>query len=143
MSSLSNFAFAWTLMWAFAYICTALFAPWVGGVDTIMNIIIFVGLGAWMILSLVLYSTKPLHGDLHPVEGAVPLNTYRAIGKIFLFILGLIEVFGGIASWVGLAMWNVPFANKELFQVSMAFADLVSAVFMFYLVTVREKYCSG
>lgn len=103
-------------MWGLAYIITALIAPWVGDSDIGVNAIIFAGLGAWTLLSLVaLYSNRPL------------------VGRISLFSLGVAEVFGGIASWVGIGIWNVPFPNKELFQVSMAFADLISAVFMFIL----------
>jgi hypothetical protein len=46
--------------------------------------------------------------------------------------------FGGVASWTGLVQWNVPFVNVELFQVSMAFADLLSAVFMF-VIAIEQK----
>ena len=125
-SSLRKFAVAWTLMWAFAYIFTAVFAPYVGGEDVTTNFVTFLGLGAWMIISLALYSNKS------PCVN-VSITRSEIIGRIFLFWLGLIEVFGGITSWTGLALWNVPFPNKELFQVSMAFADLIAAVFMFYL----------
>lgn len=112
-------------MWAFAYIVTALVAPWVGGLDIGINIILFAGLGAWMLLSLGLYSHK---------DKILPYDTIpKSLGRAFLFILALIEVFGGITSWCGIGVWNVPFPNKELFAVSMAFADLLSAVFMFYL----------
>ena len=117
MSSLRKFAVAWLLMWAFAYIMTAFFAPYIGAGDVIVNFAIFYALGSWILCSLILYWVE----------------RFRFIGRIFLFILGLVEVFGGIASWCGLVVWNVPFANKEIFQVSMAFADLISAVFMFYL----------
>jgi len=104
-------------MWAFAYIVMALVAPQVGGGDTFINFVIYLGLGIWMIIALILYAS----------------STVIVVGRVFLFILGLIEVFGDITSWCGIGVWNVPFPNKELFQVSMAFADLLSAVFMFYL----------
>ena len=46
-------------------------------------------------------------------------------------------VYGGVTSWTGVAEWNVPF-NPEMFQISMGFADLLSAVFMFIL-AISEK----
>ena len=73
---------------------------------------------------------KELPNGYYTLEKVQP---YAGIGQFLLFILGLVEVYGGIASWCGLGIWNVPFPNIELFQVSMAFADLLSAVFLFYL----------
>ena len=107
-------------MWAFAYIVTALFAPWVGDLDAFANFAIYLFLGCWIVFTLLL---SALVSDM----------LGQRIVRCLWFVLGLVEVFGGITSWAGLGIWNVPFPNKELFQVSMAFADLLSAVFMFYL----------
>lgn len=119
-SSLRKFAVAWTLMWGLAYIMTAFFAPWTSGIDTDATSLLYFFLGAFIIASVGLVNLAKM-------------EIYISLGRLLLFIFGVIEVFGGIASWTGLALWNVPFPNKELFQVSMAFADLLSAVFMFYL----------
>jgi hypothetical protein len=60
-------------------------------------------------------------------------GSHVALRRFALFILGVFMVWGGVASWTGLAVWKVPFPNKEFFQVSMAFPDLLSVVFMFIL----------
>lgn len=61
----------------------------------------------------------------------------RVIIRMMFFVQGVLMVYGGVASWTGLAVWNVPF-NLEMFQVSMAFADLLGAVFLFVL-AITEK----
>jgi len=60
-------------------------------------------------------------------------GSHATIGRMALFILAVFEVWGGVVSWTGIVLWQVPFPNKEFFQVSMAFADLLSATFMFTL----------
>lgn len=115
--SLRKFAFAWNLMWGLGYIIVALSAPWIGGEEVTINIALYMALGIGILFSLTLLYLK---------------KWYR-VGRGILMILGVISVYGGIASWTGLTLWNVPFPNRELFQVSMAFADLLGAVFMFVL----------
>jgi hypothetical protein len=113
---IKQFAIAWNIMWAFSYLVVAFLAPNIGGGSTTGNMLIFLAFGIALLSATVLTSwTK---------------GTMRTAGRILLVILAIISVASGVASWTGVALWNVPFANKELFQVSMAFADLIGAVFM-------------
>jgi len=106
-------------MWGLAYIATAIFAPWIAE-DVAAGTLLYAVLGCLILFFLILYRIA-----------------YDNLGYVFTAILlgaiGILEVYSGIASWTGLMMWNVPFANLEIFQVSMAFADLISAVIFFYL----------
>lgn len=115
--NLKTLAIAWTLMWGLSYIFVAFVAPNIA-IDT--PAFFYLILGAIMILSTWLryFTTNPLG---------------RTLIRGLLLILGALEVYGGIASFSGVGLWNVPFANIEIFQVSMAFADLISAVFLFVL----------
>jgi hypothetical protein len=106
-------------MWGLAYIVTAFIAPNVSPDTPALFYGIFGGLILFCLLLQRLGNDKV--GD--------------AITRCLWCALGAIEVFSGVASWTGYGLWNVPFPNKELFQVSMAFADLISAVFMFVLAT--------
>ena len=59
-----------------------------------------------------------------------------------LFLCGVFEVFGGVASWFGLARWNVSWSigYDPLAQISMALLDLIGAVFLFnYSLTHSEQ----
>jgi len=124
MKTFTQFAMCYLLMWGLAYTVTAIVAPGIGG-DPSQAVVLYSGLGIAIVVSVALRSTDyAWHG-------------IRISGPP-LFILAVIEVFGGILSWTGVSIWNVPFQNIELFQVSMAFADLVSAVLMFYLSFYRD-----
>lgn len=48
-------------------------------------------------------------------------------------ILGPLMIYGAIVSFVGMMIWTVPFPNQELFQVSIAIADLLAATCMYIL----------
>jgi len=115
--NLRSIALAWMLMWGLSYIFVAMVAPEIAGDTALVGASSYAILGLLIFLAVILLDTK-----------------YEWIGKILFCILGAIMVFGGVTSWIGMAVWNVPFADKALFQVSMAFADLISAVFMFVLV---------
>ena len=121
MNSLERFAVAWTIMWGMSYIVTALFAPEITGDTTLVGTLLFSILGTLILITLILLHTKR-----------------ERIGKFLFGVLGCMMTFGGVASWTGLVRWNVPFVVVDLFQVSMAFADLISAVFMFVLATTEE-----
>jgi hypothetical protein len=122
VDELRRFAVAWCLMWGLCYVVVAVAAPWISD----LNNIVYASLGAWILLSLVLsYSTHDRFG--------------RIIIRVMFFVQGVLMVYGGVASWAGLAVWNVPFNNPEMFQVSMAFADLLGAVFLFILVITKDK----
>jgi hypothetical protein len=114
--SLKRFAFAWTLMWGLSYVVAGILVPEIAG-DALTGTITFVVLGALILTALMQY-TK-----------------FKTVAKVLLYILAGLEVYGGVASWAGLIKWNVPFTDVGVFQVSMAFADLLSAAFMFYLAT--------
>lgn len=117
MSELKRFAVAWNIMWGFSYIIVAAVAPWIVDGDILTNISLYIGLGLAILIGVILrLSTK-----------------HQLLGRIILSFTALIEIYGGITSWTGITPWNVPFPNPEIFQVSMAFADLISAVFMLTL----------
>lgn len=115
MNGLERFAVAWLLMWGLSYIFAALLAPEISG-DVTHGRIAFSFIGVAILAALLLLRTSG-----------------RIIGRLLLLILGVPEVICGVASWTGIIIWNVPFMDKALFQVSMAFLDLVSATFMFFL----------
>lgn len=101
-------------MWGGAYIATAIFAPQISG-DTFLGTVFYTILGIVTISSVLIQKYD------------------KTMGSIILFPLAVVGIYGGVASWSGIATWNVPFPNKELFQVSMAFGELVTAVLMLYL----------
>ena len=116
MKNLELFAGAWVLMLGLSYIIVAIFTPNISD----MNPLAYIMLGSVFLFALVLEHLA-----------------YDKLGHFFVRILwiglGILMTYGGITSWAGIAIWNVPFPNKEIFQVSMACMDLLSAVFMFVL----------
>lgn len=120
MNSLDRFAVAWTIMWGISYIMVALFVPAVSDTPALAYGVF----GAVILLCCYLYLS--------------PNKFERDVARCLFFGLGVMEVFGGVASWTGLSRWNVPFMTVEAFQVSMAFADLISAAFMFNLAITKE-----
>lgn len=121
MYELRRFAVAWCLMWGLCYVVVAVVAPWISDLSNL----VYAFLGAWILLSLALsHFAKNRLG--------------HTIVRVMFFVQGALMVYGGVGSWTGLAVWNVPFNNPEMFQVSMAFADLLGAVFLFVL-AITEK----
>jgi len=132
---LTKLARAWLLMWGLSYIIVAAIAPGIAG-DIRLGQLTYGVLGLSIIGALILFyyernEEEPFPGGgIHVVRRRPYVNTARFI----LCVLGYISVCGGVASWTGLAVWHVPFENQQaIFQVSMAFANLLSAVFMFAL----------
>ena len=117
---LRRLAVAWCLMWGLSYLVVAVTTPWISDVSNI----VYASLGAWILLSLAL---------LHLVHNRFGL----VIIRLMFFAQGVLMVYGSVTSWTGLAVWNVPF-DPEMFQISMAFADLLAAVFLFVL-AITEK----
>jgi hypothetical protein len=113
---LKDLAEAWTIMWGLSYIMVALVAPSISEVPA---------LGYGVLGFFILFMAFLTHI-------AYDKFGYDVLAGAF-FALGIAMVYGGVVSWTGTGLWNIPFPNKELFQVSMAFADLLSAVFMFML----------
>lgn len=103
-------SFSWVFMWSWTYIVCAFVKP-----D------IFYGLG-------VPFSPVNL------VFGLLLLLSLVYDIKALLFVGGIIEVVGGVASWAGLTKWNVLWTvgYDPLAQISMAVLDLVAAVFLFH-----------
>jgi len=114
--NLKDLAEAWTIMWGISYIITALVAPSISDTPAIL----YGWLGA-----LILFMVLMMHLAYDKVG-------YRIVAIVF-FALGIMMTYGGVVSWTGAGLWNVPFPNKDLFQVSMAFVDMLSAVFLFLL----------
>jgi sulfite exporter TauE/SafE len=107
-------------MWALSYIVVALIAPGIGGSPAWQSAVSFLAFGIALLAATMLKSYSE------------SINK-QTLGKYILMFLAGLSVYSGIASWTGVALWIVPFANKEIFQVSMAFADLLGAAFMLYL----------
>jgi drug/metabolite transporter (DMT)-like permease len=120
VNELRKFAVAWCLMWGLSYVVVAVVAPWISDVSNI----VYTSLGVSILLSLV------LSYRVHDRFGWI-------IIRMIFFAQGVLMVYGGVTSWTGLAVWNVPF-NPEMFNVSMAFADLISATF-FFVLALTEK----
>jgi hypothetical protein len=113
---LKDLAEAWIIMWGVSYIAVALIAPSISDVSPV---------GYGVLGGFILFCVFMKH------------IAYDRLGYLVMagafFALGIAETYGGVVSWTGAGLWNVPFPNKELFQVSMAFADMLSAVFLFLL----------
>jgi hypothetical protein len=115
-----SFSFSWILMWGLAYIICAIIKPDIMyGVPRIVAMIFFLFYGCSILFGLILNA------------------------KIILFGMGVAEVIGGVASWVGLIVWSAPWipGYDPIVQISMSILDLVSAVFLFhYSFEIIEKY---
>ena len=98
MNSIAKFAAAWTWMWALTYIICGVVAPNLEG-NAISGIVIYEGIGVLELIALAL----SLKGSRHWYS------------QVPLFAMALVEVFGGVASWTGVCVWNVPFSDKSLF----------------------------
>lgn len=106
---------SWILMWGTAYLACAIVAPDIFDLPVLYSRVLLIAVGAIMVYGLYLANSQ-----------------YTATaGRAILFIMGVEETFGGILSFSGSIMWNVPFADKALFNVSMALAELVAAMFLF------------
>jgi len=108
-----DFADAWIGMWGLSYIACSIIKPDIfANISPDLGRLAMIGTGSTMLAGLAL-KNKP-------------------IGRILLAALGIAETFGGVASWSGLTKWNIPFENKEIFNVSMAAFDLISAATLLY-----------
>jgi len=126
-------------MWTISYLAVAIVSPGIAG-DSLTGYVLYATIGMLLFIALGLYiieepKVEPLPEGL---QRRIYVHKYKNYGRAILFLLAVFEVFGGVASWTGASIWNVPFPNKELFQVSMAFADLLSAVFMLYLAVYND-----
>ncbi len=110
---LKKVAAVWLVMWGLSYIFYAALVPWLDLVPKIL----FAGFGIVIVGSAICSGLAGKKWQL----------------SIINVVLALLQIYGGVASWTGLHIWNVPFANKEMFQISMACADLLAAVFLLYL----------
>jgi len=64
-------------------------------------------------------------------------ENYKKTGAVMLLIIGILEVFGGVASWTGLNTWHINLGNRTLLQVSMATYDFAAAIVLLNLGTER------
>jgi len=102
-------------MWGMAYIASGIMTPEISGDNMILTMVIYCGIGLWIIWT------------------AIARRTHSGRYVMFsLYIIALVEVPSGVSSWAGQMVWNVPYQNS-IAQVSMAFADLISAAFAIYL----------
>jgi hypothetical protein len=114
ISNLGTFLLSWLMMWGLSYVAVAVISP---NVDLGTPNWAYATIGILQILCVVGYS----------------FDRTRKLTRVGFFIFAIVETVGGVASWCGVSMWNVPFADKALFQISMAFADLLAAAMMFWL----------
>lgn len=122
MNSSKTFAVAWCLMWGLAHIIAAVVYPDLA-VSSAFPDPPTALVGLLILIPTIFYFLVPQKVN----------KTVNIISRIALMIVGGLMTYGGIISWTGLVVWNVPFPNLEIFQVSMAFADLIAAVFLMFL----------
>lgn len=116
---------SWILMWGIAYLACAIVAPDIFlDLPVLISRLTLITVGTIMICGLIFANNRDIFGQ--PVSQSI-----AKVGRVILFVMGVEETFGGILSFSGQIMWNVPFADKALFNVSMAFAELVTAMFLF------------
>ena len=108
-------------MWALSYLIVAFVAPGVGGPPIWESAVAFLVFGAALLAATLILTAYPGKN-----------KNVKVVARLTLLILAVLEVYSGIASFTGVFIWVVPFANKEVFQVSMAFADLIGAAAMIY-----------
>lgn len=104
-------------MVAFSYVATAVLVPQISGADLAITLLTYIGVAIATGVAIIFYYVKSLRG----------------VAQITFYILAILMTFSGVASWSGLSLWNVPFNNVEIFQVSMALFDMLTAVAMFTL----------
>lgn len=105
-------------MWGLSYILVAIVAPDISDFHPILY---------WMIGAIILFGLL-LNRLAYDKLG------HQFVG-LYFFVVAVLMVYGGVASWTGVAVWNVPFENPEIFNVSMGFADLLSAALMLVIAT--------
>jgi hypothetical protein len=119
--SLTDLAEAWIVLWGISYLITAAIAPHISDTPPFIYGILGFLLLFFMALRYLAYDNLG----------------YYAVSTLF-FAMSLLMVYSAVASWTGLGLWNVPFPSKEPFQISMAFLDMFSAIFLYLLA--KETY---
>jgi hypothetical protein len=123
MNNVERFAYAWVLCWGLMYIWTAIADPTISGGDAILGTFLYAGFGIFILV-----------GAEFRARGLYKNNkALRKAGSFMLVLATLVEILSAVQSWTGLAIWNVPFSNKEGFQISMSFMDFISSVLMLLL----------
>ena len=125
MNNLTKIASAWTAMWTLSYFAVAALAPNVGGDTPLIGIFTFGLFGVLLVVAMAL----SLFG----------YNLWQRAGQVLLWGCAGVSMISGVASWTGVAIWQVPFASKEVFQVTMAAMDFIGAFFMTLLAISVER----
>jgi len=134
METMEKIAVSWLLVWASSYLLTCVCAPGIAG-DVNSGCVSFGLMGFAILGGLILFYYNrteeiPLPEGKYQMTKIRPyINTARCV----FTILALVSVYGCVTSWAGLVIWNVPYQGQAVVQVSMALADLISAVFMLIL----------
>ena len=115
-------------MWATTYIAVAFIAPTVGGIFNNIYMFLYGMLLTLCVAGQILVNSKHIKVFRNFVSFLSRAN------KIGFIAFAIAEVIAGVMSWTGALRWNLPFANTEVFQVSMAFMDIVASVWLFVLV---------
>jgi len=123
MLNLRSIALAWMLTIAVCYFSLAIFTPSATGDPPLVGAIEYGLLGLGFLLATVL--------PYFP--------SAKTVARVLQFVLGVLLAWGAMWSWMGLGLWNVPFPDKALFQVSMAVLNVLTAVFAFSLAIDTEK----
>lgn len=54
---------------------------------------------------------------------------YPVAASVLFLFTGIAEIVGGVLSWAGVPIWNVPnFGSQATYQVTMAFMDFIGGV---------------
>jgi hypothetical protein len=114
LTSFRTLLLSWLLMWGLSYIACAILAP---------NIMPGTSNSFYALVGIFIILCVTGHA----------FNKTRNITRVGFFIFAILETFSGVGSYTGAYLWNVPFQDLAPFQVSMAFADLISAAMMFWL----------
>ena len=115
---------AWLIAWALAYIVAGIAAPQISG-NVLEGQILYLIMGVLLLAPLAMLESIELPGFDPDRE-----HTVRTLATVLLIALAFVSLYSAVASWSGMFVWNVPFPDKSLFQVTMGLMDFVGAVFM-------------
>ena len=98
---IKDLAVAWNFMWAFSYIVVAIIDPGVGGPPVLESFVTFLVFGIALLAATYVKAFAPSH------------KTAQTIAKYMLYLLAGASVYSGIATFVGMQIWVVPFPTKK------------------------------
>lgn len=113
------------LAWGISYVACLLLKPDIAGATGGRELLLF--MGALILLGL-----------------AAEMFEQHDLAEALYGLSGVLEVFGMVASWTGVVVWNVKsFENQALYQLNMAMLDFAAAILLFYRVLAVEEAING